>query len=255
MKNSSASFFALSLYLLFLAPSSACAQVCSAGIGATLPRGFPDCGSSPARIAEGLGVRASWEEPSGCVALRNYALSAEWGNARYRAGALFSWASLDSVYRNAGGSAEFAVTFLGRFTLGAGHGLSVSYVPGVSSWSRQTTRLGALALLGGGFSASAIGSRIYGEGDAFSFGAHWEIPESYLLYSEAAFRDGRKFLHVGFGARFGAVSVRNAYLFPGPGVAVSFSVGADLFAAGAGYYRTPGGVAFKNAEFLFKRHR
>src|SRR5574344_1540153 len=133
MKSSSASFFALSLCLLFLAPSSAFAQVCSAGIGATLPRGFPDCGSSPARLAEGPGVRASWEEPSGGVALRNYALSAEWGNARYRAGALFSWASLDSVYRSAGGSAEFAVAaddpprrtcFFGRRFFGIGYGFA-----------------------------------------------------------------------------------------------------------------------------------
>lgn len=255
MKSSSVSFCALSLFLLILARQFVYAQVCFAGIGATLPHGFTDCGSSPARIADGLGIQASWAEPFGGVDLQNYALSAEWGSSRYRAGALFSWASLDSVYRSVGGSADFAVTFIDRFSFGAGHGLAVSYVPGVSSWALQTTRFGVLAALGGGFSVAVLGAREYGEADALTFGAHWEIPDAYLLYSEAAFREGRKFLRIGCEARFGGLSVRNAYLFPGPGIAIGFSVGVKGFAAGGSYYRAPGGVAFKNADFSFKKQR
>lgn len=221
MKRQSALFFALSLVLV----SAAAAEMFTTASISGPPRLF----AQPARAGSGLELGFFGNDVEDVPEYSRFGADASFGFLDFRAGAVFEYTYLDSIYRRIRGAWEFAYA-RPHFGAGVSYTAELEMFPGETSWGAGHAIFGAYAHYPSFLALSAL-VRVPTSGDPSSAAAlHW-LRDTYEFYVEYSYEKEHSVL---FGQEivFGSWAVECAYRYPGP----RFYLGLSLWWGGTGAF-------------------
>lgn len=172
-----------------------------------------------------------WFESMGDVPKMDFGAGGEFGREKLRVGFLEEYRLLDSIYRQSYSEVNLGYSFP-QFSLGAGYGFSMEWIPAGELWIRHRYKLGVSLTwrqlyLGGMLSGWFDDVR----NSEFLLGGALNVGEQFKFYGEW---DG-SFFAVGANVIIKSVELTSAYRFPGFGAAFSISFSVDSWLFGGSY--------------------